>query len=405
MNNYQIKLRPIALLYLSFVLFIVMTFTNNPATALNIYAINLAFIFILLTYLFVLDGKQLKLNLALTASALICLMYVVTMPVFGTHIYTLLFFLKIIVLIVFFRRVNILQHEILNFTNASYIIYLLLSILFWIVMPENASNSRLQNEEFTVHLFGFSYQVLPGIKGSPSQIDSYSAVILIINLTIKATQRYRKIVILFALLGLLLSFRLTPMVGLLLIFVLKPWLDKRNYFLFFNFFGFLAFILLILFLSNQPNFMLFGLISLSDLAYLGTHARSQIWVMQTDIMLNTYDIYQYIFGGYRVDKFTVPLMQFLGGETGRFAANPHNNYLMLFFRSPVIFIYSLIVFYWCSFKYLSAQYYLLFSFILLACYTNSSLISLENPVYIYLFIYFLLSGKKTKKTIILRSDN
>lgn len=405
MNNLKMKLGPMGLLYLSFALFILMAFTNNPATALNIYAINLFFILILISYFFVLDGGHLKLNFTLSAAALICTIYVVSMPVFGTHIYTSMFLLKIVVLIVFFKRVNITQRQMLNFTNVSYVIYLLLSIFFWLFTPDAASNGRLQqSEEFTVQLFGFSYQVLYGLKGSPAHIDAYSAVIVILNLTINTAQKHRKMVILLALIGVLLSFRLTPIVGLLIIFILKPWLRKRYFFMLFNLLGMLAFILLIVLLNKQPNFMLAGLITLSDLAYLGTHARSQIWVMQTDIMLNTYDLYQYVFGGFRVDKFAVPLVQFLGGETGRFSSNPHNNYLLFLFRSPVLFLYLLAVFYWCSFKYLPKQYYLLFSFILLACYTNSSLIGLENPVYVYLFIYFLLAEKNKRELDCLRSE-
>jgi len=404
MTDSRIKIGPLSLLYFGTLLFIVMSFTNNPVTALNIYVINLLFLSVVVGYLFFLDGPHLKLNFSISFAVIVCTIFLLTMPVYQTHVYTLIIFLKIVVLILFFRRVSIPQKEMLNFINFSFACYLLLSILFWIFSSDDASNGRLQNEEFTVHIFGFSYQVLHGIKGSPAHVDTYSAVVLIINLTINSMQKYRKIVIFLALLGILLSFRLTPFVGLFLVFISKPWLNKRYFFGLFNLLGMLLFILLISLLTVQPQLMLAGKISLSDFAYLGTHARSQIWVMQTDIMLTTYDIYQYIFGGFQVDKFSVPLMQFWGAETGRFASNPHNNYLLLFFRSPLLFIYMMLVFYWCSLKYLNKRYYLLFSFILLACYTNSSLISLENPVYIYLFIYLLLEVNGRKENIYVRSE-
>lgn len=397
MDTLSGRMKPIGFLYISFLLFIVMTFTNNSASAINIYIINLIFITVLVGYFIVLDGINLKLNLGLSVGVILCGVYIITMPVFGTHIYPILLFLKIVILIIFFRRIDVSDREIVNFLNYSFAIYLLISVFFWVFLPDYASSSKLNKSEFTVHVFGLSYQVLPGINGSPAHIDTYSAVILIVNFTIRANQNLRKMIMLFSVVGIVLSLRLTPIVGLLFVFILKPLICKKYFFILFNLLGFSAFTLLIILLHNIPDFMLADMTSLSDIAYLGTHARSQIWVMQTEIMLNTYDVYQYIFGGYQVDKFSVPLLQLWGAETGRFSSNPHNNYLMLLFISPLLFVYMLFVFYWYSFKYLSKQHYLLFTFILLACYTNYSLISLENPIYLYLFIYLIVSSKKKVK--------
>ncbi len=389
-NNNKIKLTPLRLLYFSSFLYLLMRFTSDPSSNVNEYVINLIFILSLVVYLVVLENLNIKMKIRVFMLFLIINCFIITIPLLNTHIYLIFLAFKILLLLIFFSRVNISKNKFINYLNYTYILFFSISIFYWFFIPETAANTRLNNEEFTVHFFSYSYQVLPGFRGSPSGIDTYSGTVLLLNATVKAGQKHRKIIILIALLGIFLSFRLTPIAGLFLVFILSSILRKKYFFILINLTGMVIFILLLSILYITPEYKVMSNIYLSDIAYLITHARSYIWVKQLDIMINDYNIYHYFFGGFNADKFSISLVQLSGASVGRNSVNPHNNYLLLFFRSPILFTYMLLTFYWYAFTKLSREYYLLFTFVLLAAYTNSSLFSLGNPIYLYIFIYFLL---------------
>ena len=138
------------------------------------------------------------------------------------------------------------------------------------------------------------------------------------------------------------------------------------------------------------------------MSYLATHARSTIWEQQVFILLTEYKWSQYIFGGFNVELFSVPTFQITGAETGNMQSNPHNTYLLLLFRSPLLTVVGLYLLFINMITKMDKKYYVPISFILLACYTNSAIISLENPIFIYILVFSLLGIKrqKQKKSVI-----
>jgi len=115
-----------------------------------------------------------------------------------------------------------------------------------------------------------------------------------------------------------------------------------------------------------------------------------IWVQQLEIMVNNYTFLDYIFGRFSAAEFSVPTYQLEGAETGGESLNPHNNYLLLLFRSPFLLVLFAVIFLVAQYKSYSKYSFPVILLIFLAALTNSSLIGLGNPTYILLLIYVLL---------------
>lgn len=392
-NRPAMMLTPLGLLYFSHFTFLLIGFTNAPSSAANIYFFNLIFIGVLIIYLLRLDGLSLKVNRNFSIAIISIFSFVLALQLVNSDVYLTILVVKLIFLVQFFSRADISRADFITFVNLSYFVYFAISVFYWVFFPDAALNTRLGNEEFSVQLMGYNFQAMPGFRGSPSQIDSYSAVILILNASINSKQKFRKLIMTCAILALVFSFRLTPLMGLLIVAVFSPLLRRRFFFVLCQLFGIVILIGLISTLYLTPSVEFFG-VSLRDIAYISTHARSDIWVAQMKVMVENYSVLNYLFGGFDAETFAVPLMQLSGLDTQRLSMNPHNNYLLLFLRSPLIFLAVLLIFYWQCFKNLSSNYFFLFTFILIAAHTNSSLIGLENPIYIYILIYFLLLGRK-----------
>ncbi len=399
MMNFNSQVNAISILYFSYIVFFISSLFANSSSAVFLYVGNIVTLVTLIAFL-LLKPKGLVLPKSVFIIFILCLTlgFVVIQPISKSHIYSVLIIFKILLVCLFVYQTKIRESSFLNFINITYIFYLTVSILFWLqLLPNPNFNAYLIKDEFLISLGSFKYYVLPGLEGSPANIDSYSAMVLLLNIFVKASQRYRYFVIVCAIVGVLLSFRLTAMIGVALLLFLTPLIKKKRWFIIFNLTGFLAFLLLLYALHVDQSLLILGAeVNLSTIAYLATHARSVIWEQQIVILFSEYEWFHYIFGGFNVELFNVPTYQVSGSETGRSQSNPHNTYLLMFFRSPVFMLLSLSLLILSMMTKMSEKYYVPISFILLACYTNSAIISLENPVFLYVIVFSILGMNNNK---------
>lgn len=395
------KVSPVKILYCSFIIFFISSLFSNNQSAAFLYVANVLMVFIFIIFLLSKPGSiVLPKDIFYLALIFLTLGLVAVQPISKSHIYSVLIFFKIMIVCLFFYQNKIGEKSFINFVNTTYVFYLMISILFWLgLLPNPNLNAFLIKDEFLVSVGSWSYYVLPGIEGSPANIDSYSAMVLLLNIFVKVSQKSRKFVIFCAIAAILLSLRLTAIMGVILLLTLAPLLRIKHWFALFNITAFMAFLLLLYALHIDFIFNLFNIhIDISTIAYLATHARSVIWEQQVFILFSEYDWNHYIFGGFNVELFNVPTFQITGTETGKSQSNPHNTYLLLFFRSPLFMMTLLSLLLINMVTTMDKKYYIPISFILLACYTNSAIISLENPIFLYVLIFSLL-GIKTKAKI------
>lgn len=149
------------------------------------------------------------------------------------------------------------------------------------------------------------------------------------------------------------------------------------------------FIIVLRLLFTNPE--VYGPIRFSTIMYVATHARSMIWVQQLIIFMESYHFVDYIFGNFTSESFTVNAYQLSGSEITTNYDNPHNTYLLLFFKSPFLLIIYYLRYLILIFKQFNRRSFVIISFIAVACFSNSSLISLGNPVYIIILAFLLTS--------------
>lgn len=384
-------------LLVSFALYVLFAFFVSADSAKFAYVRIIFVMLVACTFLIFRPAPLMfRKNLILLGSTVFVAGYVLISPVSKSHIYVLLFYLNIVVFAVYFSNVYISDREFIGGVNLLYIVYLMISIVLWAGLLPNANvNEDLIKEEFRVS-FGFiSYYVMPGIEGSPSYVDSFSGLILLLNLFIRSGQRLRKTAAILSVVGLALSLRMTPIVSIFVLLLASPIIRNRALFLAFHFAAFSSFLALIIMVHHKVVLNFFGLsVDVSLIAYLATHARSMIWEQQIMVLLTDYEWYDFLFGGFDMERFRIPSYQLTGEATGRDLSNPHSSYLLILFRSPLLAFGLAVVSIVAFATSLRKEYFISVSFILLACYTNSSIISLGNPVYLYVIMQALASGRR-----------
>jgi hypothetical protein len=118
-----------------------------------------------------------------------------------------------------------------------------------------------------------------------------------------------------------------------------------------------------------------------------------VWKQQLDVLIEHYSIKDYLFGGFSSDKFSVTAFQITGIEKKQLIDNPHNNYLLLFYQMPIPFLFAYFLFLIKISKRFFRSWYVSVLLICVACFTNSTIISLHNPIYMMIICFYL-----TKKT-------
>ena len=392
----------IFILYIVYYLSFFIVFTKTRDSALSEYTSSVLIIVIFFTFLSLnfLNNKYIKMNFFLLS--MIIIFFMLLAPIIKTYFYAIVLYIEVLLISLFFSRTYIKKESFIKFLNITYLSYLLVSILVWINLIPNFvyDASFFYVNEFYVDLGFIGWYILPGFDGSPAGLDAYSAAIAIINILFN-TKRSKSIFIVFAIIGVVLTFRLTPF--MIFIFVgLTYYFYKYKYFSIFLMFSiFMSFILVLYLLYIDYSFLYNGKhINIWELGYVVTHARTMIWVQQLDILFDTYTLFDYIFGKFSISLFGVPHYQLWGAIRGdEFHGNPHNTFLLLFFRAPLLFLIMFIIFIYTVFSNYNQKRFTVIFILFLASFTNSSIISLGNPIFLIILIYFLIYKEKneTKK--------
>jgi len=283
-----------------------------------------------------------------------------------------IFFLSFLVLYYFyFRLYPCGVNSFLIVTNYTYLFYILVSLLCYLFLPSYYRNVSLEL---------ISFRAFHGIEGSPANIDSYSVFVLLVNIFYNV--RWTKwLICLLSLVVLFFAGATTPILILIIVFGSLAFLKMFRSFS----------VLVILFMLSM--FSVFYL-SLNDsvsnaMILVATNGRNIIWDQQISNM-GWHNLY---WGD--VAASTVEI-HWSGGETN----NPHNVFLFLMLRLGVLFYFVFIVFVIIKARKQDIKKQLLVMAFLAAGISNSNVMYIGNPFYLYMLGFCLTSDKvyKTKKT-------
>lgn len=385
-------------LYTVYVLFYVSIFFFSRSTMEFMYLSNIAIIFTLGSYLIV-TNKLFKKKLLLTLSLIApMMMFLIISIVYNRNIYSLLLIVKIAAMFFFFSSSSLKDESLVKFFNVTYILYLLLSAaLYFRVIPNFI---YVPSEHFTneTNLYFFKYYIMFGAEGSAAYLDSYSALVVLINIfLIENKNKFHYLSLFLSTLGVIASLRMTPLVALFA--ALAAYYFIRNKYAAVSFLLLIktCFILTLGLLYYNP-YLPQVRIDFWAIAYAVTHARSMIWEQQLDILWRKYSFVEYLLGGYSSRLFEVPAFQLWGEAVGTYYDNPHNTYLLLFFRMPIFFVILYTITLYLIFKNYEKKSFVIITFILVTCYTNSTIISLQNPVYIIMLTFMLSAHLRSRRT-------
>ncbi len=385
----------VGILYASYFTFILSALLITRSSSIAGYASNAVVIIIIAAFLLTNLGPLSKKT---TFGQL--LLFLFTIPVIGLisvvrfDIYSILIFLKIILFVLFFSLANITRQEFCDFLNKTYVAYALLSILFFFNLMPFTLYEKWDHPTMYVDTSFFSYYIFYGLEGGASVMDSYSGLVLIINVFLNKSEN-RKYYIALSIFFVLWTLKMTPLAGLLVSILGYFFIRNRSVAIVTILTGNIIFSLTIYALVNQID--PFGPeLPFWEICYGATHGRSMIWEQQFNIMLKEYQLVNYLVGGYDTATFEVPALQIWGQSTGEYYDNPHNTYLLMLFRSPLLFVVYYIVLVCQAIIRYKRNEFVIVLFILIVCYTNSSIISLQNPVYIFAILFLLVSKQETQ---------
>ncbi len=389
-KNMFLEFKLIILYYLYFSFFLTVFLINRKSLGVQ-YFFNLTDIVLLISgCLFLKKDSENKWNLVILI-AIILFSFLSILK--GTHINTPILYLKIYLIFIFFKLYSFTVYDIINFFNKTYFVYTIISLIVYHTVPTLFYS--LADHELNYVDLGFTkYLVFHSIEGGASTIDSYSALIFLSNIfLIKDKNKKHYFFIFLSLLMIIYSLKMTPLVGLIA-GVLTYYLIRNKYSsLIYLLFILTAFIIALNLLFINPK--VYGPIRFSSVMYVVTHARSMIWVQQLEILVKTYTLKDYFFGNFTSELFSVKAYQLGGFEKNVYYDNPHNTYLLLFFKAPLLFIIYYMKYLNLIFKQFNRRTFVIISFIGIACLSNSSLISLGNPVYL-IILAFLLTHQEFK---------
>lgn len=302
-------------------------------------------------------------------------------------LYMRLLVLEFLLLFFLFSEYRVSLGAFTRCLNLSYVLFFALSLLDWLgilpLVPHDNKNS------FYISIAGRTIETLYGLGGSTADIDSYSGLVLMWNLFVNRGGRYRLVMLALSGLAMLLTFRFTPIVGLLAACLTYLFVWNRLLAMLALILPAMGFVAVLVILLVNP----FAQVPLTNtdwysLLWKVTNARSSIWLGQIDYYLSQFRFADFFFGPLD-ERMTVP---FIDGE-GRFhknSYNPHNTYLALLFRSTTAFVVLYTLFLWGVFRRVRRNTFPVIIFMSIVAYTNVAIISLQNPAYLLVTMYLLM---------------
>ena len=303
-------------------------------------------------------------------------------------LYMRLFALEVLLLFFLFSEYRVSLGAFTRCLNLSYGVFFAFSALDWLgLLPLVEHDSK---NSFSISIAGFTIETLYGLGGSTADIDSYSGLVLMWNLFINRG-RSRVLMIGLSAAAMLLTFRFTPVVALLLACLSYLLVWNRALAMLALIMPALCFVAVLVVLQINPGAQV-PLMPGTDwysLLWSATHARSSIWVGQIDYYLTHFQFADFFYGPLD-ERMTA---DFIDGD-GRFhkdSYNPHNTYLALLFRSSVMFAIFYALFLWGVFRRVRRNTFPVLFFISIVAYTNASIIGLQNPAYLLVVMFLLMA--------------
>jgi len=287
-------------------------------------------------------------------------------------------FLLFFSFVVYFKMIKLSVVRLLGVVNITYLFYLLLSIVSYsgliFAQEPDALNSFIKE-------YGFiSFETLYGLEGSTASIDSYSTLIILLNLFLnKKSSRY--LIIMIAFFALLWTTRFTPII--MFLFSIISYVVVRNRFLAVLaissiFLGFFSFSFLEMFYPNESFFI--TNIPNSVILNIATHGRTFIWSEQLESIANNFNGLDFLIGNYKYAEVLIPWGE---GST----SNSHNSFFSLFFRIGIAAIFMIIFFIRKIFYNFDRRTFPVIFGIFLSATTNGTVFYVGNPVFLLVLIY------------------
>ena len=281
-------------------------------------------------------------------------------------------------IVLYFKIIKLTIVKFLRVINVTYLIYLLLYIISYSGIVFAQDPDTLNS---FVNDYGFiSFETLYGLEGSTAAIDSYSALIILLNIFLNKNI-FKYLMIIVSLFALLWTTRFTPVV--MLILAAASYVLVRNKFLAVAalssiFLGFFLFTFLEMFYSNDTFFI--KNVPNSTILQIATHGRTFIWSEQLKSIADNFSGLDFLIGNYKYAEVFIPWGK---GVT----SNSHNSFLYLFFRigfPAVVMIIFLVkkVFY----NFDRRTFPIIFG-VFLSATTNGAVFYVGNPIFFLVVIY------------------
>ena len=287
-------------------------------------------------------------------------------------------FLLFFSFVVYFKMIKLSVVRLLGVVNITYLFYLLLSIVSYsgliFAQEPDALNSFIKE-------YGFiSFETLYGLEGSTASIDSYSTLIILLNLFLnKKSSRY--LIIMIAFFALLWTTRFTPII--MFLFSIISYVVVRNrvlavFALCSIFLAFFSFSFLEMFYPNESFFI--TNIPNSVILNIATHGRTFIWSEQLESIANNFNGLDFLIGNYKYAEVLIPWGE---GST----SNSHNSFFSLFFRIGIAAIFMILFFIRKIFYNFDRRTFPVIFGIFLSATTNGTVFYVGNPVFLLVLIY------------------
>ena len=288
----------------------------------------------------------------------------------------LLLFLSILI---YFKVIKLSICRLLKIINITYLFYLILSIISYSGVFLSQQDELVNS--FFVDYGVVSFETLYGLEGSTASIDSYSTLVLLLNIFLnKSLMKY--LFIFITLVVILWTARLTPIV--MFLFSIASFFFVRNRFIAIFlltsiFIAFFAFTFIELYLPDADTFV--KNIPNTVLLHIATHGRTFIWAEQFKSISDNFSVVDYLIGNYKYAEVLIPW----GGD-GPYA-NSHNSFFHLFFRIGIAAIFMIIFFIRKVFYNFDRRTFPIIFGIFLSATTNGTIFYVGNPVFLLVLIY------------------
>lgn len=319
-------------------------------------------VFTLLVSLFALKKQKINKSAVVTFLGLISASGLIFYNRTGSvgAIFPIFFFLYLICFYLYFKSSSVSRVEFLSVLNFSYMAYIMFSVFSYFFMTEYYR---------AIYLPGFSFRAFHGIEGTPANVDSFSAFVILANFYFnKSKSRFFYYTLAF--LVIFFSGALTPILIFIVVILSSLYIK-----LFKSFSGlmllFIVAHLLLFYISYNSELM-------NSLIMVATNGRNLIWDAQIA------NITSHSLFWSDVAAATVPI-NWSDGETN----NPHNAYLFALFRiGGLCSLLLLLSFFVKSIKATYHGQLLLIAF-LAAGISNSNMLYIGNPIYFYMVFFSL----------------